>query len=250
MSQKLRESVTVIVPTYQEAQNIPLLVESLKQYVDPLQIFVVDDNSPDGTGDTVKKIQKKKSKEKNKRVYLIERGKKMGLGSAYIEGFRWALERKYDFAFEMDADFSHDPSNLTKLRKTLIEEKFDLVLGSRYKKGVNVVNWPMSRLILSYFANIFAKTITGVPLTDLTSGFKGIRRTVLNNLDFDKIDAEGYGFQIEIHCYTYWKGFKIKEMPIVFTERRIGNSKMSKKIIWEAFWLVWKLGLYRLIKKI
>lgn len=239
----------VIIPTYNENDNIESIIKEVLHQGKEFSVLIVDDNSPDGTSDTVKKIQKKKSKEKNKRVYLIEREKKMGLGSAYIEGFRWALKRKYDFAFEMDADFSHDPSNLKKLRKTLIEEGFDLVLGSRYKKGVNVVNWPMSRLILSYFANLFAKTITGVPLTDLTSGFKGIRRTVLNNLDFDKIDAEGYGFQIEIHCYTYWKGFKIKEIPIVFTERRIGNSKMSKKIIWEAFWLVWKLGLYRLIKK-
>jgi dolichol-phosphate mannosyltransferase len=240
----------VIIPTYNENDNIESIIEEVLRQGKEFAVLIVDDNSPDDTGDTVKKIQKKKSKEKNKRVFLIEREKKMGLGSAYIEGFRWALERKYDFAFEMDADFSHDPSNLTELRKTLIEENVDLVLGSRYKKGVNVVNWPMSRLILSYFANLFAKTITGVPLTDLTSGFKGIRRTVLNNLDFEKIDAEGYGFQIEIHCYTYWKGFKIKEIPIVFTERRIGNSKMSKKIIWEAFWLVWKLGLYRLIKKI
>lgn len=240
----------MIIPTYNENDNIESIIEEVLRQGKEFAVLIVDDNSPDGTGNTVKKIQKKKSKEKNKRVYLIEREKKLGLGSAYIEGFRWALERKYDFAFEMDADFSHDPSNLKKLRKALIEEKVDLILGSRYKKGVNVVNWPMSRLILSYFANLFAKTITGVPLTDLTSGFKGIRRTVLNNLDFDKIDAEGYGFQIEIHCYTYWKGFKIKEIPIVFTERRIGNSKMSKKIIWEAFWLVWKLGLYRLIKKI
>jgi dolichol-phosphate mannosyltransferase len=240
----------VIIPTYNENDNIVSIIKEVLHQGYEFDVLIVDDGSPDGTGNTVRKIQKKKFDKKEKRVHLIEREKKMGLGSAYIEGFRWALKRKYAFVFEMDADFSHDPSNLKKLRKTLIEENVDLVLGSRYKKGVNVVNWPMSRLILSYFANLFAKTVTGVPLSDLTSGFKGIRKIVLKNLDFDKIDAEGYGFQIEIHCYTYWKGFKIKEIPIVFTERRIGNSKMSKKIIWEAFWLVWKLGLHRLTKKI
>ncbi len=240
----------VIIPTYNENENIESIIDKVLLQGKEFAILIVDDNSPDGTGDTVKKIKKNKSQGKDKRVHLIEREKKMGLGSAYIEGFRWALERQYDFVFEMDADFSHDPTTLTILRKTLIEDNADLVLGSRYKKGINVVNWPMSRLILSYFANLFAKTVTGVPLSDLTSGFKGIRKTVLENTDFDKIDAEGYGFQIEIHFYTYWKGFKIKEIPIVFTERRSGNSKMSKKIIWEAFWLVWKLGLRRLIKKI
>ena len=240
----------VIIPTYNENENIESIIDAVLLQGKEFAILIVDDNSPDGTGDAVKKIQKKKSQGKDKRVHLIERERKMGLGSAYIEGFRWALEKYYDFVFEMDADFSHDPSTLPTLRNTLIEENADLVLGSRYKKGVNVVNWPMSRLILSYFANLFAKTLTGVPLSDLTSGFKGIRKTVLENLDFDKIDAEGYGFQIEIHFYTYRKGFKIKEIPIVFTERRSGNSKMSKKIIWEAFWLVWKLGLRRLTKKI
>jgi dolichol-phosphate mannosyltransferase len=246
----LKKDSLVIIPTYNENENIESIIKEVLLQGKEFAILIVDDNSPDGTSDIVKKIQKEKSEAENKRVYLIERERKMGLGSAYIEGFRWALERQYDFVFEMDADFSHDPSTLKILRKTLIEENADLVLGSRYKKGVNVVNWPMSRLILSYFANFFAKTITGVPFADLTSGFKGIRKKVLENLDFDKIDAEGYGFQIEIHFYTYWKGFKIKEIPIVFTERRTGNSKMSKKIIWEAFWLVWKLGLRRLIKKI
>jgi len=240
----------VIIPTYNENDNIASIIKEVLLQGNEFEVLIVDDNSPDGTSNTVKKIQKRESDKKNKRVHLIQREKKMGLGSAYIAGFKWALERNYDFIFEMDADFSHDPSNLVKLQKTLIEDKMDLVLGSRYKKGVNVINWPMSRLILSYFANIFAKTVTGVPLTDLTSGFKGIRKSVLENLNFEKFDAEGYGFQIEIHFYTYWKRFKIKEIPIVFVERRIGNSKMSKKIVWEAFWLVWKLGLRRLIKKI
>jgi dolichol-phosphate mannosyltransferase len=246
----LKADSLVIIPTYNENENIESIIEEILLQGKEFSILIVDDNSPDRTGDTVKKIQKKKSQAKDKRVQLIEREKKMGLGSAYIEGFRWALDKGYEFVFEMDADFSHDPASLKKLREVLIEEKNDLVIGSRYKKGINVINWPMSRLILSYSANLFAKVITGVPLSDLTSGFKGIRKSVLENLDFNKIDAEGYGFQIEIHFYSYWKGFKIKEIPIVFTERRSGNSKMSKKIIWEAFWLVWKLGIRRLIKKI
>ena len=235
----------VIIPTYNENDNIESIIKEVLNQGKEFEVLIVDDNSPDGTGDTVKKIQKNK---KN-RIHLIQRDKKSGLGSAYITGFKWALENNYDFIFEMDADFSHNPSNLITLREILKKEKMDLVIGSRYKNGVNVINWPMSRLILSYCANIFAKKVTGVPLSDLTSGFKGIRRNVLEKLDFKKIDAEGYGFQIEIHFYSYWKGFKIKEIPIVFIERRSGNSKMSKKIIWEAFWLVWKLGLRRLTKR-
>jgi dolichol-phosphate mannosyltransferase len=242
----MKKASLIIIPTYNENDNIASIINEVLRQGREFEVLIVDDGSPDGTSETVKKIQKKEPK----RVHLIKREKKMGLGSAYITGFRWALERNYDFIFEMDADFSHDPCNLLNLRNALVEEKVDLVIGSRYKNGVNVINWPMSRLILSYFANIFAKKITGVPLSDLTSGFKGIKRIVLENFDFDKIDAEGYGFQIEIHFYSYWKGFKIKEIPIVFTERRSGHSKMSKKIIWEAFWLVWKLGIRRLTKRI
>jgi dolichol-phosphate mannosyltransferase len=246
----LKADSLVIIPTYNENNNIKSIIEEVLVQGEEFEVLIVDDNSPDGTSDTVKKIQENKSDRKSRRIHLIERERKMGLGSAYIEGFRWALDRQYEFVFEMDADFSHDPATLVKLRRTIIEDNADLVVGSRYKNGVNVINWPMSRLFLSYFANIFAKTVTGVPLSDLTSGFKVIRRNVLQNIDFDRIDAEGYGFQIEIHFYTYRKGFKIKEIPIVFTERRSGDSKMSKKIVWEAFWLVWKLGLRRLIKKI
>ena len=240
----------IIIPTYNENENIESVIKEVLLQGNEFDVLIIDDNSPDGTSNTVKKMQQNKKYKGSGRINLIEREKKMGLGSAYILGFNWALDKQYDFIFEMDADFSHDPATLKKLRKVLIEENVDLVLGSRYKKGVNVINWPMSRLLLSYFANFFAKTITGVPLSDLTSGFKGIKKTVLKNLNFDKIDAEGYGFQIEIHFYTYFKGFKIREIPIVFTERRTGDSKMSKKIIWEAFWLVWKLGLRRLIKRI
>jgi len=246
----LKADSLVIIPTYNENENIESVIKEVLLQGNEFEVLIVDDNSPDGTSSTVKKMQQNKKFKGSRRINLIEREKKMGLGSAYLAGFSWALNKQYNFVFEMDADFSHDPTTLKKLRQVLIEENVDLVLGSRYKKGVNVINWPMSRLILSYFANFFAKTVTGVPLSDLTSGFKGIRKTVLKNLNFDKIDAEGYGFQIEIHFYTYFKGFKIKEIPIVFTERKIGNSKMSKKIIWEAFWLVWKLGLRRLTKRI
>ena len=246
----MKSDSLVIIPTYNEKNNIKSIIGEVLNQGDAFEILIVDDNSPDGTANIVKKLQRSKSYKKGDRVNLIEREKKLGLGSAYIEGFRWALDRRYKFIFEMDADFSHDPSTLVKLRRTIMEDNAGLVLGSRYKNGVNVINWPMSRLFLSYLANIFAKKVTGVPLSDLTSGFKVIRRDVLENIDFNKIDAEGYGFQIEIHFYTYWNGFKIKELPIVFTERRSGNSKMSKKIIWEAFWLVWKLGIRRLIKKI
>lgn len=240
----------VIIPTYNENENIKSIIEEVLLQGRKFEVLIVDDNSPDGTSDTIKQMQQDKKNKTSGRIHLIEREKKMGLGSAYLTGFNWALDKQYDFVYEMDADFSHDPVTLKKFRKYLIENGVDLVLGSRYKKGVNVINWPMSRLLLSYFANFFAKTITGVPLSDLTSGFKGIRTSLLKEIDFDKIDAEGYGFQIEIHFYTYWKGFKIKEVPIVFTERKTGDSKMSKKIIWEAFWLVWKLGLRRLFKRI
>ncbi|MEO0292632.1 MAG: polyprenol monophosphomannose synthase [candidate division WOR-3 bacterium] len=242
----MKRDSLVIIPTYNEKENISSIIKEVLRQGKEFEVLVIDDASPDGTWKIVEEIQKK---EKD-RVHLIKREGKMGLGSAYIAGFKWALEREYKFVFEMDADFSHDPSNLKIFREVLEKEDVDLVIGSRYKEGVNVINWPISRLILSYFANLFAKKVTGVPLSDLTSGFKGMKRTFLETLDLNKVKAEGYGFQIEIHFYGYWKGFKIKEMPIVFVERRVGNSKMSKKIIWEAFWLVWRLGFFRLIKKI
>ncbi len=235
----------VIIPTYNEKKNIEAIIKEVLSQGEEFEVLIVDDNSPDGTGDIVREILREES-----RVHLLERKGKLGLGSAYIIGFRWALKRDYQFIYEMDADFSHDPSNLSIIRKSLLEEGFDLVIGSRYKNGVNVINWPISRLLLSYSANLFAKKIIGVPLSDLTSGFKGFKREVLNSLDFKKINAEGYGFQIEIHFYTYWNKFRIKEVPIIFVERRSGDSKMSKKIIWEAFWIVWKLGLSRLFKRI
>ena len=183
----MKSDSLVIIPTYNEKNNVKAIIEEVLIQGDEFEILIVDDNSPDGTANTIREFQRIKSDKKAKKIHLIEREKKMGLGSAYIEGFRWALDRQYEFIFEMDADFSHDPSTLVKLRKTIVEDNAGLVLGSRYKNGVNVINWPMSRLFLSYFANIFAKKVTGVPLSDLTSGFKVIRRDVLENIDFNKI---------------------------------------------------------------
>ena len=209
----------VIIPTYNEKENIENVIHEVISKSSKFDVLIVDDNSPDGTSNIVKNLSKK-----NKRINLLKREDKLGLGSAYIRGFKWALEKNYEFIFEMDADLSHDPSILPIFRKYLKEEGYDMVIGSRYRKGINVVNWPMSRLILSYSANLFAKIITGVPLSDLTSGFKGFKKKVLESIDFNKIKADGYGFQIEVHFYSYYKNFKIKEIPIIFFERRSGSS--------------------------
>jgi len=231
----------VIIPTYNERENIEsIIIEVLKQNI-PVDVLVVDDNSPDGTGDIVRRLQ-----EKDARIHLIERSGKLGLGTAYIEGFKWAIKNGYDFVFEMDADFSHNPNDLPRLYRALND--FDLVIGSRYIRGIRVENWPLSRKLLSYSANLFARFVTGVPVRDLTSGFKGIRSSVLKKLDPGKIKADGYGFQIEIHYYTYWNGFRVKEIPIVFVDRRAGKSKMSKQIIREAFQVVIFLGIKRFMR--
>ncbi len=231
----------VIIPTYNERENIESIIrEVLKQKI-PVDVLVVDDNSPDGTGDIVRRLQ-----EKDGRIHLIERSGKLGLGTAYIEGFKWAIKSGYDFVFEMDADFSHNPNDLPRLYHAL--NVFDLVIGSRYIRGIRVENWPLSRKLLSYSANLFARFVTGVPVRDLTAGFKGMRSSVLKKLDLEKIKADGYGFQIEIHYYTYWNGFRVKEIPIVFVDRRAGKSKMSKQIIKEAFQVVILLGIKRFMR--
>jgi len=231
----------VIIPTYNERENIESIIrEVLKQNI-PVDVLVVDDNSPDGTGDIVRRLQKRDG-----RIHLIERSGKLGLGTAYIEGFKWAIKSGYDFVFEMDADFSHNPNDLPRLYHALND--FDLVIGSRYIRGIRVENWPLSRKLLSYSANLFARFVTGVPVRDLTAGFKGIRSCVLKKLDLEKIKADGYGFQIEIHYYTYWNGFRVKEIPIVFVDRRAGKSKMSKQIIKEAFQVVILLGIKRFMR--
>jgi dolichol-phosphate mannosyltransferase len=235
--------VLVIVPTYNEAENIAALIREVRNLdIDP-EILVIDDNSPDGTANIVKTIM-----ERDPKVHLIERPKKMGLGSAYITGFKWALDRNFDVVVEMDADFSHDPKDIKRLVENL--ENCDAVIGSRYVKGVSVVNWPISRLLLSYFANLYARVITGVKIRDLTSGFKAIKTECLRVINLDGIKSDGYAFQIEIHFNLWFKGFKVCEIPIIFVERRAGKSKLNKGIIWEAFWMVLRLGLRRMFKRV
>lgn len=229
----------IVVPTYNEKDNLPNLLEILMGFPESLHVLVVDDGSPDGTGDIAQSWV-----EKTPRVHLLRRAGKLGLGSAYVTGFRWALERDYERIFEMDADFSHDPKYiLPMLEKT---NEADLVIGSRYLTGVNVVNWPMSRLLLSWFANKYAKFVSGLPITDCTAGFKVFRREALAAIDLENIAASGYGFQIEMHYKVWKKGFKLAEVPIVFVDRAAGVSKMSGKIIREALLLVVRLRLGRM----
>ncbi len=227
----------VIVPTYNEKENILLMLDAILQQHECLEVLVVDDGSPDGTGDMVAA-----EAEKNSRIHLIRRKGKMGLGSAYVTGFKWALERDYERVFEMDADFSHSPSDLTRFLDAA--EESDLVLGSRYmKQRISVVNWDLRRLILSYGANVYTRLVTGLPISDATGGFKCFRREALQALNLDKMKSDGYCFQIETTFKIWKKGLRVKEIPIVFTDRTRGTSKMSGGIISEAFFLVLKLRL-------
>jgi len=226
----------VIIPTYNEMDNIKRLIPDILQRYGNIDILVVDDNSPDGTGNYVASLG-----ESNPRIKIIQREKKLGLGTAYITGFKYAIQNKYDFVFEMDADFSHDPGEIENFLSAI--ENNDLVLGSRYLTGVNVINWPMRRLILSYFANFYTRFITGLPIHDATGGFKCFRREVLEAINLDKIKSNGYAFQIEMTFKAWKKGFRIKEISIIFVDRVKGNSKMSKKIVREAVFMVWKLRL-------
>lgn len=233
----------VIIPTYNELSNIKKMIPLLHELYPELHILVVDDNSPDGTGNYVKEIS-----EKDDRVNVIQRQGKMGLGTAYAEGFKFMLAKGYEFAFQMDADFSHDPKDLMRLREAI--QDYDLVIGSRYIDGVNVVNWPMRRLLLSYFANKYSRVITGMKICDGTGGFKCFRRKVLESIDLDKIKSNGYAFQIEMNFKAWKNGWKIKEIPIIFIDRVEGASKMSKKIVQEAVWMVWKLRLRSILGKL
>lgn len=226
----------VIIPTYNERENVDRIIPQVLGMDERIDVLIVDDNSPDGTGEIVEEISRS-----NSRVKVIHREKKLGLGSAYVTGFKYALEQGYEYIFEMDADFSHDPEDLKRFLKEA--EDSDLVVGSRYTDGVSVINWPMSRLLLSYFANVYARIVTGVPIYDLTGGFKCFRRRVLESINLDEISSDGYGFQIEMNYKAYRKRFKVKEIPIIFVERRSGSSKMNRRIIWEAFFLVWRLRL-------
>ena len=227
----------VVIPTYDEKDNIRAIIDAVLAVDERLEILVVDDSSPDGTGQIVRDIQAAGEA----RLHLMERAGKMGLGTAYVAGFGYALERNYDFVFEMDADFSHDPKELKNFLTKI--ENADLVLGSRYIKGVNVVNWPMSRLLLSYFANLYTRIVTGMPVKDATGGFKCFRAATLRAIDFSDIRSNGYAFQIEMTFKAWQAGARIVEIPIIFVDRRSGVSKMSKNIIYEAAFLVWKLKI-------
>jgi len=221
----------VIIPTYNEKENIQNLVNVVLQLTPEFHILIVDDNSPDGTGIIIKTLMK----DSGKKLFLLERPEKQGLGTAYISGFKWALEHGYEFIFEMDADFSHDPKDLLRLNKACLDGA-DLSIGSRYKSGVNVVNWPMSRVLISYYASAYVRIITGMNIRDTTAGFKCYRRTVLETIDLDNIRFKGYAFQIEMKFLAWKYGFNIVEVPIIFTDRKAGTSKMSGKIVYEAIW--------------
>jgi dolichol-phosphate mannosyltransferase len=222
----------VIIPTYNEKGNIDSIIKEIFSLQIPFNILVIDDNSPDGTASIVKQLQN----EYQGRLFIMERSGKLGLGTAYITGFKWAIENKYDFIFEMDADFSHNPKDLVRLYNSATEEQADLVIGSRYVNGTNVVNWPIGRVILSYFASKYVAFITGMNIKDSTAGFKCYRRKVLETINLDRIKFKGYAFQIEMK-FTAWKhGFKIVEVPIIFTNRQVGTSKMSGGIFNEALW--------------
>ena len=238
------DSALVIVPTYNERFNIARLIPAILAQDPSLEVLVVDDGSPDGTGAIVDGIAAN-----NTRVHVIHRASKLGLGTAYIAGFRWALERKYDLVFEMDADFSHNPERLPEFLEAIRES--DVVLGSRYQNGhVNVVNWPMSRLFLSYAANIYARFVTGLPIFDTTGGFKCFRRNVLESIDLNSVKSNGYAFQIEMSFRAWKRGFQLFEIPIIFVDRTEGVSKMSKKIVREAIWMVWRLRWWSLTGRI
>ncbi len=233
----------VIMPTYNEAENIDRIIPVVLSQSAELEVLVIDDNSPDGTGDIVEQMTLT-----DQRVHLIRRPAKLGLGTAYVAGFRYALEHDYDYCFEMDSDFSHPPEKIPEMIGLL--KDYDLVIGSRYAAGVSVVNWPMKRLLLSYFACTYARIVTGCPVRDLTAGFKAYRCDFLRRIDLNKLREDGYGFQIEVVFLIWRKGGRIREVPIVFTERRVGVSKMSKRIIRRAFFLVLRLRLQRLLGRI
>jgi dolichol-phosphate mannosyltransferase len=231
----------VIIPTYNEIENIERMVEIVLSKSEDIEVLVMDDNSPDGTGMRVRFMQSSEP-----RLHLIERPGKMGLGSAYVTGFKYALERDYEYIMEMDADFSHNPDDVPRLIEAAKNK--DLVIGSRYSDGVNIINWPFRRLLISYFASKYVRVITGMPIKDPTAGFKCFHRRVLESINLNKILSDGYAFQIEMNFRAWVKGFKIKELPIVFTERINGVSKMSRHIVWEAAWMVWRLHIMKLLR--
>lgn len=243
----MKSDTLIIIPTYNEAGNIEPMIQALMGLTTVhTDVLVVDDGSPDGTADVVRQMQH----EFDGRVHLIERSGKLGLGTAYVEGFRFALERKYTFICEMDADFSHDPKDVPRLVEKVKSDKADVAIGSRYYNGISIINWPLSRLILSYTANVYARTITGMKVFDTTAGFKCFHRNVLEAMDLSRIKSNGYSFQIEMHYRAYKLGFRIQEVSVIFRERTEGVSKMSKAIVWEAIWMVWALKIRSLLGRL
>ena len=229
----------IISPTFNERKNIKIFIDAVLIDNPDFDLLIVDDNSPDGTSEKVRELQ---SEFEN--LYLEVREKKLGLGTAYIYGFKWALNRKYDRIVQMDADLSHNPKDLAMMVKNLDDN--DLVIGSRYINGISVVNWPLRRLMLSYGANTYSRMITGMPIMDGTGGFKAWRSKVLDDIDLDSVRSQGYSFQIEMNFRAWIKGYKLKELPIIFSDRTIGQSKMSKKIVYEAIFMVWRLRIWKI----
>ena len=227
----------VIIPTYNEKENIENIIRAVFGLEKKFHILIIEDNSPDGTADIVRRLQKEFPEE----LFMIERKGKLGLGTAYIAGFKWSIKKKYDYIFEMDADFSHNPNDLPRLYKACHEDGGDVAIGSRYISGVNVVNWPMGRVLMSYFASKYVRFITGIPVHDTTAGFKCYRRQVLETIDLDKVRFKGYAFQIEMKFTAYKCGFKIIEVPVIFINRELGTSKMNSSIFGEAVFGVIRL---------
>ncbi len=233
----------IIVPTYNELENIRRLLPELMTLDPDIRVLVVDDNSPDGTGKLADALAAE-----NERISVLHRPGKLGLGSAYVAGFKYAIRQDVDCVFEMDADFSHDPAMIPRFLEQIAS--CDVVIGSRYISGINVVNWPMSRLLLSYFANIYTRLVTGMTIRDTTSGYKCFRREVLENIELDEVRSDGYAFQIEMNFRCWRKGYRIREIPIIFVDRRSGTSKLSQGVINEAVWIPWWLRLQRLLRRI
>ncbi len=235
----MANSTLVVVPTYNEAHNIRGIIRAVMNLKMPMDMLIIDDQSPDGTADIVQELQDSYPQ----KLQLIQRTGKNGLGSAYVRGFQYGLKHDYQYICEMDADFSHDPASLPDLVKCVQSGEADMAVGSRYTNGISIINWPLRRLFLSYSANLYAQVITGLPMQDTTAGFKCIHRKVLENISLDKISSNGYSFQIELHFRAWKAGFTIRELSIIFREREKGNSKLSKSIVWEAIWKVWALRL-------
>lgn len=236
----------VLIPTYNEAANILLVMQSVLGLEEKISMLIIDDGSTDGTAELVKNMRD----EYPDRIDILERPSKLGLGTAYLAGFKYALENGFDHVCEMDADFSHNPKDLPQLIAPIKNNQADLTVGSRYINGVRVINWPLSRLILSYGAGIYTRMITRLPIQDVTAGFKCYHRRVLEAIDLDKVKSNGYSFQVEMKYRAWRKGFKLMEVPIIFTERTEGQSKMSKKIVWEAMHKVWELRIRDVVKKL